>query len=86
WGVEPAKLHSHLHELGPQQAANFIRQHSQLINQLATVSALLGSENHPVISTHADELKERRQDYGQNKKPADYLESFQDFIHNQLNQ
>jgi type I restriction enzyme R subunit len=86
WGVEPAKLHNHLHELGPQQAANFIRQHSQLINQLAAVSALLGSENYPVISNHADELKERRQDYGQNQKPADYLESFNTFIHNQLNQ
>ncbi len=86
WGVEPAKLHSHLHELGPQQAANFIRQHSQLLNQLASVSALLGSENYPVISNHTDELKERRQDYGQNQKPADYLESFHEFIHKQLNQ
>ncbi|MCU1718175.1 type I restriction-modification system endonuclease [Pseudomonas sp. 5P_3.1_Bac2] len=86
WGVEPAKLHKHLHELGPQQAANFVRKHSQLLSQLDTVSALLGSENYPVISNHTDELKERRQDYGNNQKPADYLESFNDFIHNQLNQ
>lgn len=86
WGVEPAKLHTHLHALGPQQAANFVRQHSQLINQLAAVSALLGSENYPVISNHTDELKERRQDYGQHQKPADYLESFNTFIHKQLNQ
>ncbi len=86
WGVEPAKLHSHLHKLGPQQAADFVRQHSQLLNQLAAVSALLGSENYPVISPHADEIKERRQDYGQNQKPADYLESFHEFIHKQLNQ
>lgn len=86
WGVEPAKLHSHLHELGPQQAANFVRQHSQLISQLAAVSALLGSENYPVISTHTDELMVREQNYGQNQKPADYLESFNEFIHKQLNQ
>jgi type I restriction enzyme, R subunit len=86
WGVEPAKLHTHLHELGPQQAANFVRQHSQLINQLAAVSALLGSENYPVISTHSDKLVVREQNYGQNQKPADYLESFHAFIHNQLNQ
>lgn len=86
WGVEPAKLHSHLHELGPQQAANFVRQHSQLINQLAAVSALLGSENYPIISTHTDELMVREQNYGQNQKPADYLESFHEFIHKQLNQ
>ncbi len=86
WGVEPANLHSHLHELGPQQAANFVRQHSQLIDQLATVSALLGSENYPVISTHTDQLMVREQNYGQNQKPADYLDSFHEFIHKQLNQ
>ena len=86
WGVEPAKLHTHLHELGPQQAANFVRQHSQLLNQLAAVSALLGSENYPIIATHSDELMVREQNYGQNQKPADYLESFHDFIHKQLNQ
>ncbi|WP_417663139.1 type I restriction-modification system endonuclease [Pseudomonas sp.] len=86
WGVEPAQLHKHLHDLGPQQAANFVRQHSQLLNQLAAVSALLGSENYPVISTHSDELRVREQNYGQNQKPADFLESFNDFIRNQLNQ
>ncbi|MGF0335056.1 type I restriction enzyme, R subunit [Pseudomonas sp. NFACC19-2] len=86
WGVEPAQLHKHLHDLGPQQAANFVRQHSQLLNQLAAVSALLGSENYPVISTHSDELLLREQNYGQNQKPADYLESFNDFIRSQLNQ
>jgi type I restriction enzyme R subunit len=86
WGVEPAKLHQHLHQLGPQQAANFIRQHSQLLTQLDALSALLGSENYPLISTHSDELKVREQNYGQNQKPADYLESFHEFIHKQLNQ
>jgi len=86
WGVAPDKLHQHLHGLGPQQAAQFVRQHSQLLEQLATVNALLGSENYPVISTHADELMVREQNYGANQKPADYLESFNDFIRNQLNQ
>ena len=86
WGVAPDKLHQHLHGLGPQQAAQFIRQHSQLLDQLATVNALLGSENYPVISTHTDELMVREQNYGANQKPADYLESFNDFIRNQLNQ
>ncbi|MBE7376386.1 type I restriction-modification system endonuclease [Pseudomonas lopnurensis] len=86
WGVAPDKLHQHLHGLGPQQAAQFVRQHSQLLEQLATVNALLGSENYPVISTHADQLMVREQNYGANQKPADYLESFNDFIRNQLNQ
>lgn len=86
WGVEPAKLHKHLHELGPQQAANFIRQHSQLLNQLDTLSTLLGSESHPIIATQSDELIGREQNYGDHQKPQDYLESFHDFIHQQLNQ
>lgn len=86
WGVEPAKLHKHLHELGPQQAANFIRQHSQLLNQLDTVSTLLGSESHPIIATQSDELIGREQNYGDHQEPQDYLESFHDFIHQQLNQ
>ncbi|MDR6679009.1 type I restriction enzyme R subunit [Pseudomonas psychrotolerans] len=86
WGVAPDKLHQHLHQLGPQQAAQFIRQHAQLLEQLATVNALLGSENYPVISTHTDALMVREQNYGTYQKPADYLESFNDFIKNQLNQ
>lgn len=86
WGVAPDKLHQHLHQLGPQQAAQFVRQHAQLLDQLAAVNALLGSENYPVISTHSDELLVREQNYGANQKPVDYLESFNDFIRNQLNQ
>ncbi|QDD92061.1 type I restriction-modification system endonuclease [Pseudomonas oryzihabitans] len=86
WGVAPDKLHQHLHQLGPQQAAQFIQQHAQLLQQLATVNALLGSENYPVISTHTDALMVREQNYGKYQKPADYLESFNDFIKNQLNQ
>ncbi|WP_349616817.1 type I restriction-modification system endonuclease [Azotobacter salinestris] len=86
WGVAPDKLHQHLHQLGPQQAAQFIRQHAQLLDQLATVKALLGSENYPVISTHDDQLVVREQNYGANQQPQDYLESFHDFVRNQLNQ
>ncbi|MQT47578.1 type I restriction-modification system endonuclease [Pseudomonas helleri] len=86
WGVEPAKLHSHLHKLGPQLAAKFVQEHSQLINQLASVSALLGSDNYPIISPHTDKLMVREQSYGKNQKPADYLESFHEFIHKQINQ
>lgn len=86
WGVAPNKLHTHLHELGPQQAAEFIRTHSQLVNQIVAVKSLLGSENYPVISEHEDELQVREQSYGYYKKPADYLDSFNDFIRSQINQ
>lgn len=86
WGIEPDNLHKHLHEIGPQQAADFIRKHSQLLDQLQTLNTMIGSTNYPVISDHPDELKLREQSYGEHDKPQDYLESFQDFIHNQLNQ
>lgn len=86
WGVEPKSLHKHLHELGPKQAAAFITQHSGLLNQLAEVNSLLGSERQPVISEHHDEIRERTQSYGTHHKPEDYLDSFNQFIREQLNQ
>ncbi|EPI2105763.1 type I restriction-modification system endonuclease [Providencia rettgeri] len=86
WGVEPKNLHKHLQELGPKQAAIFITQHSGLLNQLAEVNHLLGSERQPLISEHFDELRERIQSYGVHQKPEDYLDSFNQFIKEQLNQ
>jgi len=86
WGVEPKSLHKHLHELGPKQAAAFITKHSGLINQLAEVNELLGSERQPIISEHHDEIRERTQSYGVHQKPEDYLDSFNQFIKEQLNQ
>ncbi len=86
WGVEPAKLHNHLHSLGPQQAAQFITQHHNLIQQLATISGMLVNERNPLVAPHRDELLGRLQTYGVAEKPADYLESFNDFIKRQLNQ
>ena len=86
WGVEPKNLHTHLHQLGPKQAANFITEHSGLIHQLAQVNTLLGSEHQPVISEHHDEIRERTQSWGTHKKPEDYLESFNQFVNEQLNQ
>ena len=86
WGVEPNKLHQHLHKLGAKQASEFIQTNSNLIKQLDEVKLLLGSEYFPLISNHKDEIKERTQSYGKYEKPQDYLENFNDFIRNQLNQ
>ena len=86
WGVEPKSLHKHLHQLGPKQAAAFITQHNGLIHQLAEVNHLLGSERQPIISEHHDEIRERTQSYGVHQKPEDYLDSFNQFIREQLNQ
>jgi len=86
WGVEPKSLHTHLNQLGPKQAATFINHHSGLLNQLAEVNSLLGSERQPVISEHHDEIRDRSQSYGAHQKPEDYLDSFNQFVKEQLNQ
>ncbi|NOI31046.1 type I restriction-modification system endonuclease [Vibrio coralliilyticus] len=86
WGVEPKLLHKHLHQIGPKQAAQFVSQQSGLLNQLAEVSLLIGSERKPVISDHADEIRDRSQSYGAHQRPEDYLDSFNQFIKEQLNQ
>ncbi|WP_025565534.1 type I restriction-modification system endonuclease [Psychromonas sp. SP041] len=89
WGVGPAKLHQHLHSLGPKQAVQFMQHHGLtnggLINKLNEVKRLLGSEYHQIISSHDDELMVREQSYGAHQKPEDYLESFSQFIKEQLN-
>ncbi|OOF27103.1 type I restriction-modification system endonuclease [Salinivibrio proteolyticus] len=86
WGVEPKMLHKYLHQLGPKQAAQFVSQQSGLLNQLAEVSLLIGSERKPLISNHEDEIRDRTQSYGAYQRPEDYLDSFNQFIKEQLNQ
>lgn len=86
WGVEPKLLHKHLHQLGPKQASQFVQQHSGLLSQLEEVVMLIGSERKLVLSNHPDEPRGRWQDFGTDKRPVDYLESFDQFIKQQLNQ
>lgn len=49
-----AKLPQHLHELGPEQAGEFVKAHQTLVQQLAEVKELLGTETYPLISEHQD--------------------------------
>ncbi|BAL23789.1 type I restriction-modification system endonuclease [Azoarcus sp. KH32C] len=86
WSVPPAELHKHLKALGPQGAADFIRQQAGLLRQIDEVRALVGSAYMPVLSGHKDEFVLREQSYGNYNKPEDYLDSFGRFIREQLNQ
>ena len=86
WGVAPDKLHQHLHQIGPKQAAQFCKQHQGLINQLAEVRFLAGNDKMPVIYEGKDEFLGREQTYGVHEKPADYLDSFNQFIRQNINQ
>jgi type I restriction enzyme R subunit len=86
WGVPPAQLHKHLHGLGAREAAAFLKRHSNLPQQLQEVNQLLGTERYPIIAEHQDELLSREQSYGVNEAPEDYLDSFNAFIRDQINQ
>ncbi len=86
WGVAPEKLHQHLHQLGPRGAIDFLQNNTRLLLQLAEVKQLMGTSYMPILAGHRDELKAREQSYGHYAKPADYLQSFSEFIRNQLNQ
>ena len=84
--VEPISLHNHLRQLGPQGAAQFLRQHVGLLNRVSEIRAMVGTDYSPIISEHEDELAVREQSYGQYQRPEDYLDSFKRFIDQQLNQ
>lgn len=86
WGVEPGKLHTHLHKMGVKQAQAFVGTHQNLVNQLDDIKWLIGSERRPIIYEGDDKLIGRSQSYGVNEKPADYIDSFSAFIHEQINQ
>lgn len=86
WGVPPTELHKHLRGLGPQGAAEFLRRQPALLQQVEGVKLLAGSPYKPILSDHKDELLAREQSYGEYCKPEDYLDSFNRFIHDQLNQ
>lgn len=86
WGVPPARLHQHLHELGPAGAADYLNHSTRLLVQLAEVQELMGSAYMPILSQHADELLAREQSWGAYSKPEDYLDSFGRFVREQINQ
>ncbi|MBK1854991.1 type I restriction-modification system endonuclease [Verrucomicrobiaceae bacterium 5K15] len=83
--VPPKKLHSHVRDLGPEEAARFFNKHTQLLSHLEQVRNLLGSNLYPIISDHEDALVTREQSYGDHSRPEDYLEDFKHFIELHVN-
>lgn len=86
WGVAPELLHQHLHQIGVSEATRFLKQHVNLVMQLAEVKDLLGSSYMPVIYEGKDQLVSREQSFGEHQRPDDYLQGFDEFIKNNLNQ
>ncbi|CDL86574.1 type I restriction-modification system endonuclease [Xenorhabdus cabanillasii] len=86
WGIEAITLPQYLRSIGPQKVSIFLQQHRNLLQQLDELSDLLGNQNRPIISEHKDALRERSQGYGDHQRPEDYLDSFNQFIREQINQ
>lgn len=89
WGIEPAKLHQTLHSKGVAYTQEFLREHSQFMKQLYELKLLVGTDNMPVIYTGGDTLLtvEQTTDEGTTSQTTDdYLESFDRFIKEQINQ
>jgi len=85
WGVDPAKLHRHLVELGPDGAVGFLKMHGGLERQLTDLVTMIGSDRSPVISHHPDALVAKEQ-LTEWDSPDDYLESFEAFVRRSLNE
>lgn len=70
WGVEPAKLHTKLHEGGVGATLDFLQKNPNLLNDLAEVKFIVGSDSMPVIYEGEDELVSMERRYGEeNIKP-----------------
>ena len=89
WEIEPSKLHQTLHSKGVAYAQDFLRKHSHLIKQLYELKILVGTDNMPIIYTGEDKIigVEQTTDEGTTTQTTDdYLESFDRFIKEQVNQ
>lgn len=87
WQVEPSQLHKHLVELGPEQATEFLTQNANLLSHIEQLKRLVGTAQNPIFYAGADTLLNVSQGYGvREKKPGDYLQDFNAFIKEQLNQ
>jgi len=66
-------------------AADYLRSHPALASFLDGATG--GNGYGPIISEHADELREVTRGYGKHgsRRPGDYLESFREFVANNMN-
>lgn len=87
-----AELVPHLKKHGPAAAREMFRAAPKLLERLAELAETVGLREKLYISTHPDKLISVTIGYGKDKdgkaitKPQDYLEHFNDFIRNNLNQ
>ncbi len=85
WGCPADKIHQQLHQAGPKQAAQMLKQHSSLAKRVESVRGMLNGGEKYIISGHEDEFIIREQNFSAYSKPEDYLTAFERFIKDNLN-
>lgn len=85
WGVAPEQLHQKLKSQGVAETSKFLTNNVSFLAQLEELKVIAGSDRMPVIFEGEDELISVEQNIDEFEKPEDYLESFEQFIKNNLN-
>lgn len=73
-----------LRTMSPEDAAEWVKAHSELFSYLDDNT--FGGAKCLVISDKADELLTHTRDYGDAKRPEDYLEDFTQYVRNNQNE
>ena len=82
-GATPGGLLRRLREMAPGEAARFLDERPALVGFLDRVYS---GGRRLLISHHEDELRRVEYGYGTGTKPADYLESFGEYLRTHLNE
>lgn len=85
WGVAPEQLHQKLKSQGVAETSKFLTNNVSFLAQLEELKVIAGSDRMPIIFEGDDELISVEQNIDEFEKPEDYLESFEQFIKNNLN-
>ncbi len=81
-GGSPSKLASELKQLSPQELVRWFQEHPAVLGALER-----GGEPEPIyVSDSADAVTNVFRGYGKQKRPADYLEEFEQYVKANLNQ
>ncbi|MBB4636473.1 type I restriction-modification system endonuclease [Longimicrobium terrae] len=83
-GLDIRHLADHLAGLAPAEAAGFMAAHPGLPGLLDEFRA--GGGTRLLVSDHRDEVRRVEHGYGNGQRPADFLESFAEYLRTHLNE
>ena len=82
-GLDRKSLIKHVRETAPQDLANWFQANQATVPILMEVRQ---SKTRYIVSDHDDEFRRMERGYGDAKKPEDYLDSFKQYITDNLNE